>query len=371
MTTAISYPRRGCHPPGLVTVANNLLRLLVVLVVLITSAAADTPGQDGGELTAEDATYIYSCDDLVMDRTVVRGSVALMGNITCAETKIIEVAQGYGDVYIVAETVMWTKGVIFEIPKGTRVDFGAAAFVFESNEEDLHRMVRGDPGGTVVTHRDEAVYYTDSAVLVIVEPSTDKNGNSNSNSEAAVGSQRHSADLAQEKLQRESEASGLDLVTFLKSCDDLPYERTPVEGIVSVTADIVCPEPKVRVCVWSGHAKLYFVVAGRACHCMSGGAPLSSITITNHGSLPEQVIEIMEGGGNVLFVATDTLYTRNVRFSVRKGEKMKFRAPALTFERDQGDTAEIFNVNGELHLRGDQHRFDDLVNTRTVSSCCC
>ncbi|CAB1118927.1 unnamed protein product [Ectocarpus sp. CCAP 1310/34] len=87
MTTAIPSPRRGCHPPGLVTVAKNLLRLLVVLVVLITSAAADTPGQDGGEPTAEVATYIHSCDDLVMDRTVVRGSVALMGNIICAETK--------------------------------------------------------------------------------------------------------------------------------------------------------------------------------------------------------------------------------------------------------------------------------------------
>ncbi|CAM9151367.1 unnamed protein product, partial [Ectocarpus sp. 12 AP-2014] len=96
---------------------------------------------------------------------------------------------------------MWTKGVIFEIPKGTRVDFGAAAFVFVSNEdnkdgifhvdgilgflavgpdfeapddatpEDLHRMVRGAPGGTVLALGDEAVYFTDSAVFVIEEPS--------------------------------------------------------------------------------------------------------------------------------------------------------------------------------------------------------
>ncbi|CAM9866498.1 unnamed protein product, partial [Ectocarpus sp. 8 AP-2014] len=144
---------------------------------------------------------------------------------------------------------MWTKGVIFEIPKGTRVDFGAAAFVFESNEdnmdgifhvdgilgflakdpdyeapddatpEDLHRMVRGDPGGTVLTLRDATMYFTDSAVFIIVEPGTDKNDNSNSNSEAAGGSQAHSAGLAQEQLQRELEASGLDLVTYLKSCD--------------------------------------------------------------------------------------------------------------------------------------------------------
>ncbi|CAM9151444.1 unnamed protein product, partial [Ectocarpus sp. 12 AP-2014] len=78
-----------------------------------------------------------------------------------------------------------------------------------------------------------------------------------------------------------------------------------------------------------------------------------------------KVIEITEGGNNVMFVAVDTLYTRNVRFNVRKGENMHFRAPALTFEREQGDTVEIFNLHGELHLRGDQHRFDDLVNTRT------
>ncbi|CAB1111985.1 unnamed protein product [Ectocarpus sp. CCAP 1310/34] len=89
MTAAISSPRRGCHPPGLVTVAKNLLRLLVVLVVLITSAAADTPGQDGGEPTAEDATYIYICDDIVMDRTLVLGSVAFMGDIVC-ETNVWE-----------------------------------------------------------------------------------------------------------------------------------------------------------------------------------------------------------------------------------------------------------------------------------------
>ncbi|CAN0500761.1 unnamed protein product, partial [Ectocarpus sp. 8 AP-2014] len=98
----------------------------------------------------------------------------------------------------------------------------------------------------------------------------DKNDNSNSNSEAASGSQGHSAGLAQEQLRRELEASGLDLVTYLNSCDDLPNERTPFEGVVSVTADIMCPEPKV--------------------------------------------IEIAEGGNNVLFVAVDTLYTRNVRF---------------------------------------------------------
>ncbi|CBN74683.1 hypothetical protein Esi_0037_0107 [Ectocarpus siliculosus] len=132
MASAISSPRRDRRPPGLVTVAKNLVRLLVVLVVLITSA--DTPAQDGGDPTAEDAKYIYSCDDLVMDRTLVRGSVAIMGDIVCAETKIIEVAQGYGDVFIFAETIMWIKGVIFEIPKGTRVNFGAAGFVFESNE---------------------------------------------------------------------------------------------------------------------------------------------------------------------------------------------------------------------------------------------
>ncbi|CAN0102217.1 unnamed protein product, partial [Ectocarpus sp. 13 AM-2016] len=66
-----------------------------------------------------------------------------------------------------------------------------------------------------------------------------------------------------------------------------------------------------------------------------------------------------------MFVAVDTLYTRNVRFNVRKGENMHFLAPALTFEREQGDTVEIFNLHGELHLRGDQHRFCDLVNTRT------
>ncbi|CAB1118930.1 unnamed protein product [Ectocarpus sp. CCAP 1310/34] len=346
-TTVISSPRRGRHPPGLVTVAKHLLRLLVLLVVLITSAAADTHGQDGEEPIGEHATYIYSCDDLVMDRTVVRGSVVFMGDIICADTKaqsqlhavrsihaptmhdfavserIIEVAQGYGDVLIFAETIMWTKGVIFEIPQDTRVDFGAAAFVFVSNEdnmdgifhvdgilgfhavghdfeapddatpEDPHRMVRGAPGGTVLALGDEAMYFTDSAVFVIEEPSTDKNDNSNSNSEAAGGSQGHSAGLAQEQLERELEASGLDLVTYLTSCDDLPNERTPFEGMVSVTADIVCPEPKV--------------------------------------------IEIAKGGSNVLFVAVDALYTKNVRFSVRKGEKMHIRAPALTFEREQDD----------------------------------
>ncbi|CAB1100676.1 unnamed protein product [Ectocarpus sp. CCAP 1310/34] len=170
----------------------------------------------------------------------------------------------------------------------------------DATPENLHRMVRGDPGGTVLTRRDEAMYYTDFAVFVIVEPSTDKNNNSNS--EAAGGSQGHSAGLAQEQVQRELEASGLDLVTFLKSCDDLPNERTPVEGIVSVTADIVCPEPKVRV------------------------------------------IEITEGGGNVLFVAANTLYTKNDRFNVRKGEKIKFRAPALTFERDQVAVERCFGL---------------------------
>ncbi|CAM9893310.1 unnamed protein product, partial [Ectocarpus sp. 13 AM-2016] len=272
MTTAISFLRRGCHPPGLVTVGKSFLRLLVVLVVLITSAAADTPAQDMGEPTAEHDTYIHSCDDLVMDRTLVRGSVALMGNIICAETKIIEVAQGYGDVLTFAETIMWTKGVIFEIPEGTRVDFGAAAFVFESNEdnkdgifhvdgilgflaedpeyeapddatpEDLHRMVHFAPDGIVLALGDEAMYFTDSAVFVIEEPVSD---NSISNSETAGGFQGHSAGLAQEQLERELEASGLDLVTYLKSCDDLPNERTAFEGVVSVTADIVCPEPKV------------------------------------------------------------------------------------------------------------------------------
>ncbi|CBN74704.1 hypothetical protein Esi_0037_0139 [Ectocarpus siliculosus] len=352
MSTVISSPRRGCRPPGLVTVAKNLLRLLVVLVVLITSAAADTPAQDGGEPTSEDTTtYIYSCDDLAMDTTLVRGSVAIMGDIICDKTKIIEVAQGYGDVLIFADTIMWTKGVIFEIPKGTRVDFGAPAFVFVSNEdnkdgifhvdgilgflaedpgfeapddatpEDLHRMVRLAPDGTVRALGDEAMYFTDSAVFVVAEPSTDKNDNSNSNSEATGGSQGHSAGLAQEQQRRELEASGMDFVTYLNSCDDLPNERTPFEGVVSVTADIVCPEPKV--------------------------------------------IEIAEGSNNVLFVAVDTLYTRNVRFNVRKGETMHIRAPALTFEREQGDSVEIFNLHGELHLRGDQHRFDDLVDTRT------
>ncbi|CBN74686.1 conserved unknown protein [Ectocarpus siliculosus] len=353
MTTVISSPRRGCRPPGLVTVAKNLLRLLVVLVVLITSAAADTPAQDGGEPTSEDTTtYIYSCDDLAMDTTLVRGSVAIMGDIICDKTKIIEVAQGYGDVLIFADTIMWTKGVIFEIPKGTRVDFGAPAFVFVSNEdnkdgifhvdgilgflaedpgfeapddatpEDLHGMVRLAPDGTVRALGDEAMYFTDSAVFVVAEPSTDKNSNSNSNSnsEAAGGSQGHSAGLAQEQRPRELEASGMDFVTYLNSCDDLPNERNPFEGVVSVTADIVCPEPKV--------------------------------------------IEIAEGGNNVLFVAADTLYTRNVRFNVRKGETMHIRAPALNFEREQGDSVEIFNLHGELHLRGDQHRFDDLVDTR-------
>lgn len=49
-------------------------------------------------------------------------------------------AQGYGDVNIVAKnpvttcTIMRTKGVIFDIPEGTRVDFSAAAFILERNE---------------------------------------------------------------------------------------------------------------------------------------------------------------------------------------------------------------------------------------------
>ncbi|CAB1114974.1 unnamed protein product [Ectocarpus sp. CCAP 1310/34] len=44
---------------------------------------------------------------------------------------------------------------------------------------------------------------------------------------------------------------------------------------------------------------------------------------------------------------------------------MSFLLALLSSLSPVGDTAEIFNVNGELHLRGDQHRFDDLVNTRT------
>lgn len=60
--------------------------------------------------------------------------------------------------------------------------------------------------------------------------------------------------------------------------------------------------------------------------------------------MPEQVIEIAEAGNNVLFLAVDTLYTKNVRFNVRKGETMNFRAPALTFEREQVAVERCFRL---------------------------
>lgn len=34
---------------------------------------------------------------------------------------------------------------------------------------------------------------------------------------------------------------------YLNSCLDLPNERTPVQGFVAFMANVVCPEPKVRV----------------------------------------------------------------------------------------------------------------------------
>ncbi|CAN0567240.1 unnamed protein product, partial [Ectocarpus sp. 12 AP-2014] len=58
------------------------------------------------------------------------------------------------------------------------------------------------------------------------------------------------------------------------------------------------------------------------------------------------------------------MHTKNVKFEVRKGTRMHFRAPGFTFERDQGDKTHIFNVNGNLSFHAHLHHSRDLGNTR-------
>ncbi|CAM9399025.1 unnamed protein product, partial [Ectocarpus sp. 13 AM-2016] len=58
------------------------------------------------------------------------------------------------------------------------------------------------------------------------------------------------------------------------------------------------------------------------------------------------------------------MHTKNVKFEVRKGTRMHFRAPGFTFERDQGDKTHIFDVNGNLSFHAHLHHSRDLGNTR-------
>lgn len=47
------------------------------------------------------------------------------------------------------------------------------------------------------------------------------------------------------------------------------------------------------------------------------------------------MIEIAAGENNAVFIAKQMMHTKNVKFEVRKGTRMHFRAPGCTFERDQ------------------------------------
>ncbi|CBN74682.1 hypothetical protein Esi_0037_0106 [Ectocarpus siliculosus] len=178
----------------------------------------------------------------------------------------------------------------------------------DATPEDLHGMARLARDGIVLAHGDEAMYYTDSAVFVVVEPSTDKNDNSNSNSEAAGGSQGHSAGLAQEQLQRELEASGLDL-----SCNELRFERTPVEGMSGVLLlddDVMCKEKR-----------------------------------------------ILEVGHHVIVVSDKPdLRLKGVHFVVQEKASLTFIVATMVLEKLEGESGELFTVEpqGVLAMSADK-----------------
>lgn len=56
----------------------------------------------------------------------------------------------------------------------------------------------------------------------------------------------------QGKEHQQLDEADMDFITIINSCTELPNERTTVKGFVDFTAEIVCTEPRVRVCVWYG-----------------------------------------------------------------------------------------------------------------------
>lgn len=95
MTTVITLPQKGCRSlspvlPAL-TLAKNLLCLLVAILLVASPAAAQ---QGGGEHQLDEADinfqYLSSCLDLPNERTPVQGFVAFMENVVCSEPKVCE-----------------------------------------------------------------------------------------------------------------------------------------------------------------------------------------------------------------------------------------------------------------------------------------
>lgn len=52
-------------------------------------------------------------------------------------------------------------------------------------------------------------------------------------------------------------------------------------------------------------------------------------------SATSTAVSITKGGEATVLVADDVMYTKNIRFKVRKGTHMPFHAQGCTFESDQ------------------------------------
>ncbi|CAM9809530.1 unnamed protein product [Ectocarpus sp. 12 AP-2014] len=194
MITSKPSCRRRSAGLFLTPAKNHLLRpavvVLMTMVLLTASAVAELAQVDG-------VTYIHGCMDLVNDRTPVHGHVCIVGDVLCDVTKTIELTEGYDQVIIVAKNAIRTKGLRFEVRQGATLSFGGPAFFFERKQdntdaifqvdgflgfeaddatyeapqsatpEDLHGLIRTNPGASVSALLDSAIYHTEDTVIAV------------------------------------------------------------------------------------------------------------------------------------------------------------------------------------------------------------